>query len=180
MNYEKYDTWWTQTKRTQTNPNEPKVKIGKMNASSLLTRDYRNQPSVAFRKTNPIQTQTNPIKLSLAQLALSAVERVEWTQPPQRPRNERNCLFYKELRKPACPQPPENKPNQNQSRNRAKAHCLLLESKARNCRSEIEFSSQSTKSLSMSSKDLPLVSGSFRKMTTNPITQIAPYSQNAP
>jgi hypothetical protein len=24
MNYEKNDTWWTQKKRTQTNPNEPK------------------------------------------------------------------------------------------------------------------------------------------------------------
>ena len=43
MNYEKYDTWWTQTKRTQTNPNEPKVKMGKMNVSSIVIKDYEEK-----------------------------------------------------------------------------------------------------------------------------------------
>ena len=60
MNYEKYDTWWTQTKRTQTNPNEPKVKIGKMNASSIVTTDYENLPLRSPEnkpKTNPISSK---------------------------------------------------------------------------------------------------------------------------
>jgi hypothetical protein len=89
MNYEKYDTWWTGTKRTQTNPNEPKFKIGKMNASSIVTKDYENICPCRAPKNEP---KTNPIC--------------------EKARNERNHLFYKELRKYA---PPEASGQQTQS-----------------------------------------------------------------
>lgn len=39
---------------------------------------------------------------------------------------------------------------------------------------------QSTSSFSICSKVCPLVSGSLKKMNTNPTTQIAAYSQNVP
>ncbi len=33
----------------------------KMNVTSILTKDYENEPPSSPKKTNPIQTQTNPI-----------------------------------------------------------------------------------------------------------------------
>ena len=74
-NYEKTDTWWTGTKRTQTNPNEPKSPKAKNERK--LNCD-KGLPKYLPLWSPEKRTQTNPIKLSLAQLALSAVERVEW------------------------------------------------------------------------------------------------------
>jgi hypothetical protein len=52
----------------------------------------KNLQICSSRKTNPIQTQTKPIKLSLGELALSAVERVEWTQFPKTETNRREFV----------------------------------------------------------------------------------------
>ena len=60
--------------QTQTNPIAERPKI---NANSILTKDYEDISACEAAKNKP---KTNPIKLSLAQLALSAVERVEWSQ----------------------------------------------------------------------------------------------------
>jgi hypothetical protein len=77
MNYEKKDTWWTGKKRTQTNPNKPNLPKAQNERKLLDNKGLREYlPLWSPEK----RTQTKPIKLSLAQLALSAVERVEWSQ----------------------------------------------------------------------------------------------------
>ena len=39
--------------------------MAKMNVKSLITNDYRKNDVFAAKKTNPIQTQTNPISKQL-------------------------------------------------------------------------------------------------------------------
>ena len=52
--------------------------MAKMNANIFITKDYENEPPSGSKKTNPIQTQSNPV--------LSAVE---WAnlETTLRPRN---------------------------------------------------------------------------------------------
>ena len=57
--------------QTQTNPIAERLK---MNVNSLITKDYENIDPYGAPENKP---KTNPIKLSFAQPALSAVERVE-------------------------------------------------------------------------------------------------------
>ena len=44
----------------KTNPNKPKVKIGKMNLTSFITMNYE-QITMNDEKNKPKQSQTNPI-----------------------------------------------------------------------------------------------------------------------
>ncbi len=44
--------------KPKTNPIPEKPK---MNVTSILTKDYENKPPSSPKKTNPIQTQSNPI-----------------------------------------------------------------------------------------------------------------------
>jgi len=44
----------------KTNPNKPKVKIGKMNVTSFITMSYE-QRTMNDEKNKPKQSQTNPI-----------------------------------------------------------------------------------------------------------------------
>jgi hypothetical protein len=39
----------------------PIPEMSKMNVNSLITKDYRKNDAFAVQKTNPIQTQSNPI-----------------------------------------------------------------------------------------------------------------------
>jgi hypothetical protein len=97
MYYEKYDTWWTGTERTQTNPNEPKFKIGKMNASSIVTKDYENICPCGVPKNEP---NSKPIKLVPSLPLRGAVERVEGTQSQNRQnrQDKRNVFMKKNYR----------------------------------------------------------------------------------
>jgi len=61
-------------KQTQSNPNEPNVKIGKMKISTETARDYANQERTMNNerlfKTNPIE----PNSLTFFRIAASALE----------------------------------------------------------------------------------------------------------
>ena len=63
--------------------------------SMYLQRIMKKNAAKRYKKN---KAKTNPIKLSLAQLALSAVERVEWTQFVRKPKNEHKLNFEKGLR----------------------------------------------------------------------------------
>jgi hypothetical protein len=60
MNYEKKDTWWTGKKRTQTNPNKPNFKIGKINISVATIKDYDNEQLTINNERYSKQTQNKP------------------------------------------------------------------------------------------------------------------------
>jgi len=61
--YKNISNWTLGENKPNTNPiqtqnkakTNPISEMPKMNVSSLLTKDYQNQPSGAFRKTNPIK-----------------------------------------------------------------------------------------------------------------------------
>jgi hypothetical protein len=51
------DTWSIRKNEPKTNPNEAKVKIGKMNITIYITKGYDKTGNSAPKKTNPKQTQ---------------------------------------------------------------------------------------------------------------------------
>jgi len=51
----------TRRKRTQSNPNEPNVKIGNINISTAGTKAYANKQRTTNNERHPKQTQSNPI-----------------------------------------------------------------------------------------------------------------------
>jgi hypothetical protein len=55
--YDKMDTWSIRKNEPKTNPNEPKVKIGKINITIYITKGYDKTGNSAPNKTNPKQTQ---------------------------------------------------------------------------------------------------------------------------
>ncbi len=61
--------------KPNSNPIKPNSQKAKMNVNLTLTKDYRKNDCLADQKTNPIQTQSNPV---LSAPVLSKVEGVEW------------------------------------------------------------------------------------------------------
>ena len=98
MNYEKYDTWWTGTKRTQTNPNEPKFKIGKMNANSIVTKDYENICPCGAPKNKP---KTNPIPQK-AKMRLNSILTKDYEDQPPGGSKSNQAVLGRAC--PACPE----------------------------------------------------------------------------
>ncbi len=67
MKINQLETWPKQTQyKANTKPIKPNSRKAKMNVTSILTKDYENKPPSDPKKTNPIQTQTNPILSAIA------------------------------------------------------------------------------------------------------------------
>jgi len=65
VDYENISNWKLGENKANTKPiqsqNKPNFRKAKMNVTSILTKDYENKPPSHSAKTNPIQTQSNPI-----------------------------------------------------------------------------------------------------------------------
>jgi release factor glutamine methyltransferase len=60
MNYVQMDTWSIRKNEPKRSQNEPKVKMGKMNATYYITKGYAKTGNTCPKKTNPKQTQIKP------------------------------------------------------------------------------------------------------------------------
>jgi len=75
--------------------NKPNVRKSQMNVSNIITRNYKILSRLRGKKTNPIQTQSNPIS--------------------KMPKMNANIFITKDYRKNDCLAPQKTNPIQTQS-----------------------------------------------------------------